>query len=307
MEVGDTVVKISDLESPDEKEPAPADAALGGARGALEVGLLIAIGLAALVAEKMADAMMAAIGERSPQPGGANDVEGDEEEAAEPDVSMAVFAGAGLGLVLESGRLLTRMVARFDRALRPLSLVAIIPPVDRAARLLEGKAVRMNAAWLRERRESEQLARAFADALVPHLIDEVIDRIDLTQEVLEHVDLDRVADTIAIDRLIDRVDIDEVVARVDVGPIVDRVDVAGVVERLDLAAIAQGVIEELDLPAIIRGSTETIAAETVDGVREQSMRADQLVARLVDRALLRRNGAAAGALADQGDRVEDES
>ena len=73
----------------------------------------------------------------------------------------------------------------------------------------------------------------------------------------------------------------------------------------DLAAIAEGVIEELDLAAIIRGSTETMAAETVDGIRVQGLHADRFVARVVDRTLHRRNGE--GASTDPHDPVEDES
>ena len=115
--------------------------------------------------------------------------------------------------------------------------------------------------------------------------------------------------------MISSIDLDEIVGRVDVTAIVDgldidavaaRVDVQKIVDRLDLVAIAEGVIDALDLPAIIRGSTETMAAETVDGVRVQSMHADRFVARVVDRALLRRNGGANGS-PDPTDPAEDES
>ena len=79
--------------------------------------------------------------------------------------------------------------------------------------------------------------------------------------------------------------------RLDVDAVAARLDVEKVVARLDLVAIAEGVIEELDLTAIIRESTETMATEAVGGVRTQSVRADRLVARILDRALFRRDGA----------------
>ena len=47
-----------------------------------------------------------------------------------------------------------------------------------------------------------------------------------------------------------------------------------------------------------------MAAETMDGVRERGVRADRFVARVVDRALLRKDGAARDA--SLGSRAEDE-
>ena len=74
----------------------------------------------------------------------------------------------------------------------------------------------------------------------------------------------------------------------------------GVAAVVDLVAIAEGVIDELDLTSIIRESTETMATETVGGVRAQSVRADLLVAHVLDRALFRRNRAEAEPPSDPG-------
>jgi hypothetical protein len=320
MIVNETDVMVIDLEPSGDEDPRSRGPISDRSHGAIEEGLLVAVGLAALAVEGVARAVAAALGERLP-PFGEADVEenGKEGSAGRGEAeTAAVIAGAGLSLALGAAKFLTRMVAGFDRTMRPLSLVAMIPPVDRAARRLEQSAIRMNAGWRDERLQSQRAAEAFADALVPHVIDAVIDRLDLTQLVLERVDLDRVADAVAIDRLLDRVDLDAVIGRVDVGLIIERVDpmtivdrldvdsvaaridVEKIIDRLDLVVIARGVIDELDLPEIIRGSTETMAAETRDGVRVQGLRADRFVSRLVDRALLRGNGADAAASGDAG-------
>jgi hypothetical protein len=324
MAIDETVVAVMDLEPSGSHDPPPSpDPISDEPRGAIETGLLVAVGLAVLAIEGVARAIVSATGEPLPQiretADEQNEVEDGEEGAATGEgETVAMIAGAGVSLAFGAARFLTRMVAGLDRTIRPLSVIAMAPPVDRAARRLERSAIELNAGWRGTRLESRRAAEAFADALVPQLIDAVIDRLDLTHLVLERVDLDRVTEAVAIDRLIERVDLDDVVARVDIGQIIQRVDPATIVDRLDvdavaarvdvqrivdgldLVAIARGVIDELDLPEIIRGSTETMAAETRDGVRVQGMRADRFVSRLVDRALLRGNGADAAASGDAG-------
>ena len=79
--------------------------------------------------------------------------------------------------------------------------------------------------------------------------------------------------------VIDRVDIDELVAQADIEAIIDRVPVI---------PLANFVIEEIDLPQIIRESTGGVATDAVNAIRVQGVGADQLVSRLADRVLLRR-------------------
>jgi hypothetical protein len=118
--------------------------------------------------------------------------------------------------------------------------------------------------------------------------------------LLDRVDLDAVIGRVDVDLIIERVEPMTIVDRLDVDSVAARIDVEKIIDRLDLVVIARGVIDELDLPEIIRGSTETMAAETRDGVRVQGLRADRFVSRLVDRALLRGNGADAAASGDAG-------
>jgi hypothetical protein len=91
---------------------------------------------------------------------------------------------------------------------------------------------------------------------------------------LEHFD--------PISMILDRVNIDEIVA--------ERVDVEAVINRVDVVAIAREVIFELDLPEIVRDSSQSMAAETVDGLRRRGMNADRSLAVFVDRVLRRKRG-----------------
>jgi hypothetical protein len=122
------------------------------------------------------------------------------------------------------------------------------------------------------------------DRLVPVIADAIIERIDLTDLVLQQVDLDRIVNS-ALDGLdltklvIDRVDIDAIVAQADIEAVIDRVPII---------PLANYVIDEIDLPQIIRMSTGGMASDAMNAVRVQGVGADRLVAGLADRVLLRR-------------------
>jgi hypothetical protein len=109
-------------------------------------------------------------------------------------------------------------------------------------------------------------------------VDVVLDEMDLTQIVLQRVDLMQV-----VDAVLDRMDLtDLVLKRVDLVKVVDAV-----LDQMDLIALANEIIDGVDLPEIIRESTGSMASETVQGVRMQGIGADQAVGRAVDRLLLR--------------------
>jgi len=93
------------------------------------------------------------------------------------------------------------------------------------------------------------------DAVVPRVTDAILDRVNLTEIVLE------------------RVDIDAIVAKADMNAIIDRVPIV---------PIADYVIDEIDLPQIIRQSTGGIATQAINSVRVQSFGADQWIARVTD-------------------------
>jgi hypothetical protein len=107
-------------------------------------------------------------------------------------------------------------------------------------------------------------------AVVPPVVNQVLDSLDLTALVRE------------------RVDIDMLVSAVDLAAIVDRVDLDAIVDRVDVVSLAEEVVNGIDLPEIIRQSTGTMASEVVRDARMQSIVADVAIARLVDRIIHRR-------------------
>jgi hypothetical protein len=125
---------------------------------------------------------------------------------------------------------------------------------------------------------------AALDRLVPVIADAIIERIDLTDVVIDQVDLNRIV-TAALDGLdltqlvIDRVDIDAIVAEADIDAVIDRVPII---------PLASYVIDEIDLPQIIRDSTSGIAGDAVNTVRRQGIGADRLVSRIGDKVVFRR-------------------
>ncbi|MFN8158034.1 MAG: hypothetical protein U0R68_11495 [Candidatus Nanopelagicales bacterium] len=141
------------------------------------------------------------------------------------------------------------------------------------------------------------------DVVIPTVLERVLDRIDLTELVLQRVDLERI-----VGAVLDRMDLTEVVLeRVELGRVIngalDQIDLNDLVRsRVDLASIAEEVIDDVDLPEIIRDSTTGVAGAVVDGTRLRAVEGDELVNRLVDRILLRRKArrtAAAGASLDE--------
>ena len=134
---------------------------------------------------------------------------------------------------------------------------------------VEGDAVRVVT-------EQERVRNAVAVEATRRAIDLVLDQLDLTQLVLDHVD---------IERIVASVDLNEVVEQLDVDAVADRLDIERVIARLDLAKLSLEVIERIDLPEIIRTSTGTVASESVRVVRMQTFGADRAISGLVGRML----------------------
>ena len=94
-----------------------------------------------------------------------------------------------------------------------------------------------------------------AQALLSFIVAAVLDELDLTAIVRDHLHAEAIEAVIA---------------------------------RIDLVGLANEVIEEVDLPAIIRGSTSSVTADVMTDVRSQGERADDAVSGFVDRLLGRR-------------------
>jgi hypothetical protein len=89
----------------------------------------------------------------------------------------------------------------------------------------------------------------------------------------------------------DRLDVPALVRdHVDLDAVVAQVDVEAILARVDLLGLATYIIEGIDLPVIIRESTGGVTTEVLRGARQHSYEADQTVARVIDRMLLRHRG-----------------
>jgi hypothetical protein len=223
-------------------------------------------------------------------------------------IGMADLAlGASATVVVGGVRGITAVSRQVSVVASPFVRLVLRPPLTAPAW--------QPATWLAvlSRRGAEERVVAgdaisrVLDVLVPVVLVEVLQRVDLTAVVRQYVDLDEVVadvdldavaariDVLAVVDRIDltalveqRVDLNAVVAGVDLDAVAARIDVEAIINRLDLGALAEEVIAAVDLPAIIRESTGSMANETVRGARMQGIAADEAIGRAVDRMLLRR-------------------
>jgi hypothetical protein len=268
------------------------DGALDVAERASEIALgLVCLALGA-VATAVADARRRPL--EVPGPG----------QAVRP-VPLPALAGAAFEVALATGRAGGRAVSMFARGIRPMmsfATGAIDGPIFQLAR---EPVLRLDERWREGRSEHERVASAFARSVVGGVADATLDQLDLTQLVLDRVDLERIVDRVDVDAIASRIDIDAIVQRMDLDGVVDRVDVQrvvgrvdieGIVRSLDLAAIAQEVIDQLDLaaiatdviqevdvPQIVRDASGTMTDETIEAIRVHGVGADRALSRFVDR------------------------
>ena len=210
---------------------------------------------------------------------------GQDDERAEP-VGLGLLAGAGLGFIIEAELTAGRRarIAAADVARR-----TVVPPaafvagtfLDAPRRAGQDRAAEWNEAWLAERPDAQAVAQAVLTETIQRAVNAVLDQIDLTQVVLDRVDLDRVIASVDLDKAVERVDLNEVI---------DHVDIERIIAKLDLAKLSLEVIDQIDLPEIIRASTGTVASESVRVVRMQTIGADRAIAKVVDRLLRRTQG-----------------
>lgn len=130
----------------------------------------------------------------------------------------------------------------------------------------------------------ERSVNATLDATVPVVASAIVDRIDLkpiVERAISELDLTEV--------VLQNVDLDAIVAHADLEPIIDR---------LPLTDLAQYVVDSIDLPAIIRSSTGGIAVDALSATRITSMTADAILGRITDAILLKRRRDTASPLAE---------
>ena len=213
------------------------------------------------------------------------------DEAAGPDVpetpetpetrfeplTALDLAELALGLAAVGVETVGRVVER----VRPPSLVTgvvtgvVTAPVT--ATLTELGSRLRRADWAQEllrrgrsrRGELGRAAEVTAQRVAAVVVEAVLDLVDLTDIVVDHVDLDAVVHAVDLDRAVARVDIGAVIDRVDIDAIVERVDIDAIVARVDLdRAVSRvdigAVIERLDIDAIVAGVDLDRAVSGVD-------------------------------------------
>lgn len=145
----------------------------------------------------------------------------------------------------------------------------------------------------RVRRQAQEHAIAEAQRALEVLVPAIVDALDV-DALVRRVDADALLRRVDVDALLARVDVEAVLARVDLDALLARLDVDAIADRIDVNAIVQrvdvdAVVEETELGTIVARSTSGFAAEALDAARVQTVSADTIVTRLVDR-LLRRRG-----------------
>jgi hypothetical protein len=158
----------------------------------------------------------------------------------------AVDAAVGVAALATSAAVsVTRLLAR---AAAPVGHLILHPPIlnERLhpARVVEAFAARGHLA---RTSASDDLNRIIA-AVVPPVVDEVLDSLDLTALVQQRVDIDALVSTVDIAAVVDRMDIDAIVRQVDVDGMLRQVDIDAIVSKVDIDAI----IRQVDIDAIAR-------------------------------------------------------
>jgi hypothetical protein len=233
----------------------------------------------------------------------------DSPPAVPPVVDVAIAVG------LAATAMAARSATTAYRLVQPFATLVLQPPVLPKRYWPQRGIDQLAERGERARRQAARQASALLDDLVPLVVNVILDRIDLTQIVIDRVNLVRIVDevdiativghlnfdsimksvpinhileSVDINGIVARVNLNQIIARVDVNSIVSRVDIEAILTRVDLGGIANQVIDEVDLPEIIWESSGGMASETVVGVRMQGRAADELINRIVDRVLRRR-------------------
>jgi hypothetical protein len=88
--------------------------------------------------------------------------------------------------------------------------------------------------------------------------------------------------------LVGRVPLDKIIAQVDLNAVLSQVDLNALLQRVDLGPIINSALSDLDIGALMRESTTGVGAEMRDAGRATAMHGDEIVARVFDKVLRRR-------------------
>jgi hypothetical protein len=142
----------------------------------------------------------------------------------------------------------TAVAAIAYRLVQPFATLVLQPPVLPERYWPQHGIDQLADRGERARRQGAQQASALLDDLVPLVVNVILERIDLTQIVVDRGNLMRIVDEVDFDSIIDRSPMDhivqlvnEIMARVNLDPIMDRVDVNAIASRIDIKAIIMRV------------------------------------------------------------------
>jgi hypothetical protein len=142
------------------------------------------------------------------------------------DVAIGT-AASGLGGLARGRRAVSRVAAPVTRP----AAWAVRTVADRVPAVFDGP---LRASGQAQRAAARAASGSWLGYLVPRLVAAVLDRLDLTELVIQRVDLDRVAQHLDIEAVLDRLDLTELVIR--------RVDLNRVAQELDVEACWTGWI-----------------------------------------------------------------
>ena len=226
---------------------------------------------------------------------------------------LVLAADLALGAGARSARLALRLggaglgVARFGGR-----VVAALPGAGLAGRAISAAARPLVADGARTRDRAVEQAQRALEQLVPAIvelvdIDAIVRQVDAdallatvdADALLARVDVDALLRQTDVDTLLQRVDVDAFLAGVDVDAVIARVDVDAIAAKIDVNAIVQqvdidGIVEQTEIGTIVARSTSGFASEALDAARAQTVGADTLVTRLVERVMRRRADAPLG-------------
>jgi hypothetical protein len=215
-----------------------------------------------------------------------------QETSTKRTVPVAVDAALGGAAMATSATVW--VVRRFARAAAPVVRIVLHPPVltERLhpARVVEALADRGHVARTYTGADLNQIIAA----VVPPVVYEVLDNLDLTALVLERVDIDTVVSAVDVEAIVDRVDIAAIVERLDIDAIVSNVDIDAIVRRVNIDAIASqldidNIVSRVDVDAIVSQVDLDAIAKRIDlDAIVERIDLDAIVSRVDVDAIVRR-------------------
>lgn len=168
------------------------------------------------------------------------------------DVALGV-AGLTAGVTIAAVRTASKVVGPIARLVwRPPVVAHRYQPATIVAGFADTGRV--------ERQALLRRTGVLLDAWVPALTEALVERLDLTRLVEQHVSLDELVGTVDLDAAVARVDLDAAVARVDLDKAVARVAIDAILDRVDLDEIAS----RLDVDAVVARADLDAAVARVD-------------------------------------------